>query len=68
MVRVALTDAGRMKIEDLFPRFNEEEAAVTAHLSADQQETLATLLRSMLRAAGGTGSRPNGRSGQSVVG
>jgi MarR family transcriptional regulator, organic hydroperoxide resistance regulator len=52
MVRVSLTETGRRKIEGLFPRFNAEEVAVTAHLTLEQQETLATLLRSMLRAVG----------------
>jgi DNA-binding MarR family transcriptional regulator len=51
MVRVSLTDRGRAKIEELFPRFNAEEAAVTAHLSAEQQEAMAAMLRSMLRVA-----------------
>lgn len=50
MVRVSLTPAGTRKIEELFPRFNAEEAAVTAHLSPEEQETAASLLRSMLRA------------------
>jgi MarR family transcriptional regulator, organic hydroperoxide resistance regulator len=50
MVRVSLTPAGRRKIETLFPRFNAEESAVTAHLDAEDQERLAGLLRSMLRA------------------
>lgn len=52
MVRVSLTDPGRAKIEDLFPRFNAEEVAVTAHLSPEQQEAMAGMLRSMLRTAG----------------
>jgi DNA-binding MarR family transcriptional regulator len=51
MVRVSLTDRGRAKIEELFPRFNAEEAAVTAHLSAEEQESMAAMLRSMLRVA-----------------
>jgi len=49
MVRVALTRAGRTKIERLFPRFNAEEVAVTSHLAPEQQDQLAGLLRSMLR-------------------
>lgn len=49
LVRVSLTPAGRRKIETLFPRFNEEEATVTAHLDPDQQDVLAALLRSLLR-------------------
>lgn len=52
MVRVSLTDRGRAKIEELFPRFNSEEAAVTAHLTPEQQEAMASMLRSMLRTAG----------------
>jgi MarR family transcriptional regulator, organic hydroperoxide resistance regulator len=51
MVRVSLTSKGRAKIGDLFPRFNSEEIAVTAHLSAEDQDRLASMLRSMLRTA-----------------
>jgi DNA-binding MarR family transcriptional regulator len=51
MVRISLTAAGRRAIEELFPRFNAEETALTAHLSPGQQERFASLLRSMLRAA-----------------
>jgi DNA-binding MarR family transcriptional regulator len=49
MVRVALTPEGERKIADLFPRFNAEERALTAHLSADEQDAMAAMLRSMLR-------------------
>jgi DNA-binding MarR family transcriptional regulator len=49
MVVVSLTREGRDKITHLFPRFNAEEAAVTAHLEPAQQEALAGMLRSMLR-------------------
>lgn len=52
MVRVSLTGGGRRKIEELFPRFNAEEVAVTAHLSPVEQEAMATMLRSMLRVTG----------------
>ena len=48
-IRVSLTAKGRAKIEDLFPRFNAEEVAVTARLTAEQQTVLASMLRSMLR-------------------
>jgi DNA-binding MarR family transcriptional regulator len=51
-VIVSLTDKGRQKIEKLFPRFNAEEVAVTDHLGTDQQDELATMLRSMLRRVG----------------
>ena len=52
LVRVSLTSAGRRKIERLFPRFNAEEVALTAHLDPNQQEQLAALLRSMLLTVG----------------
>jgi len=50
MVRVSLTDSGRRLIEDLFPRFNAEEARVAAPLDPAQQDSLARLLRSLLNA------------------
>ena len=50
MVLVSLTAAGKRKIERLFPRFNDEEVAVTSHLDDAQRDALATLLRSMYRA------------------
>jgi len=50
MVLVSLTPVGRRKIEGLFLRYNAEEVAVTEHLSPDDQDALARLLRSMLRA------------------
>lgn len=53
MVRVSLTDRGRRKIEQLFPRFNAEETLVTSHLSVKQQDAMATMLRSMLKTAEG---------------
>jgi MarR family transcriptional regulator, organic hydroperoxide resistance regulator len=52
MVRVSLTESGRTRIEELFPRFNAEEAAVTSHLSPQEQVAMAAMLRSMLRVAG----------------
>ncbi len=55
MVRVSLTRAGRRKIEALFPRFNDQESAVTAHMTPEDQELLAGLLRAMLRAVEVTG-------------
>jgi DNA-binding MarR family transcriptional regulator len=51
MVRVSLTERGRRKIEGLFPRFNAEEVAVTSHLSPEEQDAMASMLRSMLRDA-----------------
>jgi DNA-binding MarR family transcriptional regulator len=52
LVIVSLTPEGRTKIEQLFPRFNAEEVAVTDHLKGEQQEALASMLRSLLRRAG----------------
>lgn len=54
-IRVSLTPRGRAKIEELFPRFNAEEVALTTHLDEGQQEQLAALLRSMLRRVGNVG-------------
>jgi DNA-binding MarR family transcriptional regulator len=54
-IRVSLTPQGRRKIEQLFPRFNEEEAALASALTKQQQEQLATVLRRLLRAVGGAG-------------
>jgi DNA-binding MarR family transcriptional regulator len=52
---VSLTAAGRSKIEHLFPRFNAEEAALASALTREQQEQLASSLRTLLRAVGGGG-------------
>ena len=49
---VGLTDAGRTTIEHLFPRFNAEESALASHLSGEQQDALASMLRSLLRSGG----------------
>ena len=48
-VLVSLTREGRTKIEQLFPRFNAEEATVAGALSAAEQEELARLLRTVAR-------------------
>jgi MarR family transcriptional regulator, organic hydroperoxide resistance regulator len=48
-VLVSLTPAGRRKIEQLFPRFNAEEAAVAGVLSGADQDRLAAMLRILLR-------------------
>lgn len=50
MVIVELTPAGRRTIEALFPKFNAEESVVAAHLDPRQQDDLAAMLRSLLRA------------------
>jgi DNA-binding MarR family transcriptional regulator len=65
MVLVSLTPTGRRRIEDLFPRLNAEEVALTSSLTGAEQETLAGLLRSLLRAVDstGVGGGPSGVSG-----
>jgi DNA-binding MarR family transcriptional regulator len=58
MVIVELTPSGRTTIEGLFPKFNAEEASVVSHLSADQQDSLAAMLRSLLRAVAPSDGTP----------
>lgn len=50
MVIVELTAEGLATIEHLFPKFNAEESSVAAHLAPSQQDDLASMLRSLLRA------------------
>jgi DNA-binding MarR family transcriptional regulator len=57
-VLVTLTPAGRRTIEQLFPRFNDEEAKVVAGLSGEEQERLAAMLRSIAGGISGSGSAP----------
>jgi DNA-binding MarR family transcriptional regulator len=47
-VLVSLTPSGRRRIEELFPRFNAEEARVASVLPGEDQDRLATLLRELL--------------------
>lgn len=49
--QVELTAAGRECIMALFPRFNEGESALVRGLGDDEKETLAELLRKVIRAA-----------------
>jgi DNA-binding MarR family transcriptional regulator len=49
IVLVSLTPSGRRTIEALFPRFNDEEAKVAAALSEEEQDGLASMLRTLLR-------------------
>jgi DNA-binding MarR family transcriptional regulator len=49
VVLVSLTPSGRRKIEDLFPRFNAEEARVASALSEGEQERVAAMLRTLSR-------------------
>jgi DNA-binding MarR family transcriptional regulator len=46
-VIVTLTPSGRATIEQLFPRFNEEESKVVAVLSDREQDRLAATLRTL---------------------
>lgn len=58
LVIVQLTRSGRSTIESLFPKFNAEESAVAAHLSHEQQDSLAAMLRSLLRSVADPDSDP----------
>jgi DNA-binding MarR family transcriptional regulator len=60
IVLVSLTPSGRRTIEALFPRFNAEEAKVAAALSAEEQDGLASTLRTLLLRVeeGAGGARP----------
>jgi DNA-binding MarR family transcriptional regulator len=49
IVLVSLTPSGRRKIEELFPRFNTEEARVASAVSEEEQDRLASILRTLLR-------------------
>jgi DNA-binding MarR family transcriptional regulator len=59
VVIVSLTPSGRRKIEELFPRFNAEEAKVAAALSEEEQDRLASTLRILSRGVeeGSSGGR-----------
>lgn len=57
-VRVDLTDAGRAKISELFPRHAAAITAAMAGLSAAELETLGGLLRTLGRTASGTWRPP----------
>ena len=47
-VRVALTETGRILIEEVFPKFNQGEADFVNPLTSEEQETLAYLLRKLV--------------------
>ena len=47
---VSLTPRGRRTIEELFPKFNAEESALASNLTEREQEDLAAILRTLLRA------------------
>jgi DNA-binding MarR family transcriptional regulator len=55
VVLVSLTPSGRRKIEELFPRFNAEEARLASVLSDEDQERFASMLRTLLRQVGVAG-------------
>jgi DNA-binding MarR family transcriptional regulator len=57
VVVLSLTPSGRRKIEELFPRFNAEEAQVASSLSGEEQDHLASMLRGLLRRVERTGRR-----------
>ncbi len=49
LVTVELTDKGKRLIEWVFPKFNEGEVEVAQSLSEEEQDTLAHLLRKVIR-------------------
>jgi DNA-binding MarR family transcriptional regulator len=49
VVLVSLTPSGRRKIEELFPRFNDEERRLASVLDPAEQERLASMLRALTR-------------------
>jgi len=48
-VLLRLTKRGERTIAELFPRFNEAEASIASALKPNEQERLASMLRSLLR-------------------
>ena len=52
-VEVALTDAGEDVIAELYPRFNSVEVELTSGLSPTERQTLAGLLRAVIKNADG---------------
>ncbi len=53
LVVVHLEPAGRQAIEDLFPRFNQQEAFASSNLPPEDRERLAALLRVVIRTVQG---------------
>jgi MarR family transcriptional regulator, organic hydroperoxide resistance regulator len=49
VVLLSLTASGRRKIEELFPRFNAEEAQVASVLSVEEQDRFAEMMRTLFR-------------------
>jgi DNA-binding MarR family transcriptional regulator len=61
LVVVRLLPSGRHAIEDLFPRFNEQEVFASSRLSKEDRRRLAGLLRVVIRTVGGPGAAPETR-------
>jgi MarR family transcriptional regulator, organic hydroperoxide resistance regulator len=53
LVTVRLEPAGRRAIEDLFPRFNEQESFASSNLTAEERTDLANALRVIIRTVHG---------------
>jgi DNA-binding MarR family transcriptional regulator len=62
VVLVSLTPSGRRKIEQLFPRFNAEEARVASALSNEDQDRIASMLRTLLSSVESGSHRDRGGS------
>jgi DNA-binding MarR family transcriptional regulator len=61
VVLVSLTPSGRRKIEELFPRFNEEERRLASVLGPAEQDGLASMLRTLTRGVQGDVAGPAAR-------
>ena len=58
LVVVRLLPAGRRAIEDVFPRFNEQEVFASSGLGREERSQLAALLRIVIRTVGGGSGNP----------
>lgn len=62
LVVVRLLPAGRHAIEDLFPRFHEQERFVSSGLSEEERARLASCLRVIMRTVGTSSAPPAPRA------
>ncbi len=66
LVVVALTPKGKTVIEQVFPLFNQGEAKIVSGLSEEEQETLAYLLRKVVKSMRSQNAGRNGTMGSSA--
>ena len=60
LVVVRLLPSGHRAIEDLFPRFNEQEVFASSALTREERNQLAALLRVVVRTVGAQGGAQDG--------